>query len=177
MGIVSRADPAGLEMVTSTTDRAYQTFYRVAFAAAQLWWFVRRPSHTGALAAAWSGGRVLLVRQSYQPLWTLPGGGVSAGEDPAGAAARELAEEIGLAVAPDRLLPGGVYEHVYRWRHDRVHIFEMNLDSQVELTPDRREIVELRWSSPDEAAGLAIVPHLRSYLRDRTSSQFAGTVS
>ena len=47
------------------------------------------------------GGRVLLVRVAPGYLsagkWTLPGGGINFGEDPALAVVRELAEETGLA--------------------------------------------------------------------------------
>jgi ADP-ribose pyrophosphatase YjhB (NUDIX family) len=43
-----------------------------------------------------SGGRVLLVKQTYMPGWRLPGGGVNRGEAPEAAVLRELHEEVGL---------------------------------------------------------------------------------
>jgi ADP-ribose pyrophosphatase YjhB (NUDIX family) len=47
-------------------------------------------------------GRVLLVRSSLRSntpgVWSLPGGGIEHGEDPADAVVREVAEETGLAV-------------------------------------------------------------------------------
>ena len=52
-------------------------------------------------------GRVLLARRANDPFrgdWTLPGGFVDAGEDPARAAERECLEETGLAVRVTRLL-------------------------------------------------------------------------
>ncbi|MFD7744546.1 NUDIX domain-containing protein [Streptomyces sp. NPDC059698] len=51
-------------------------------------------------------GRVLLVEPNYREGWALPGGTVEsdAGESPRRGARRETAEEIGLDVAPGRLL-------------------------------------------------------------------------
>lgn len=51
--------------------------------------------------------QVLLVRRSNMPqqgLWTLPGGFVDAGEDPARAAERECLEETGLTVCVTELM-------------------------------------------------------------------------
>ncbi|WP_327586484.1 NUDIX hydrolase [Nonomuraea sp. NBC_00507] len=49
-------------------------------------------------------GRVLLVDPNYREHWNFPGGIVDAGEHPAQACAREVAEEVGLEVEVGRLL-------------------------------------------------------------------------
>ncbi len=60
----------------------------------------------GAGVAVVGGEGVLCGRRAIEPgrgNWAVPGGHVEAGEAPAEAAARELAEEVGLAVDPDAL--------------------------------------------------------------------------
>jgi 8-oxo-dGTP pyrophosphatase MutT (NUDIX family) len=49
-------------------------------------------------------GRALLVEPVYKDYWEIPGGCVDADESPYDAAVRELKEELGMSVAPGRLL-------------------------------------------------------------------------
>ena len=52
-------------------------------------------------------GRLLLIRRGHAPsagLWSVPGGRVEAGETEIEAVVREIAEETGLRVRPDRVL-------------------------------------------------------------------------
>jgi 8-oxo-dGTP diphosphatase len=61
------------------------------------------PGHTvGALCfLERADGRVLLLCQYHRDGWTLPGGLLNRGEDPARAVVREVREETGIAVAVD----------------------------------------------------------------------------
>jgi ADP-ribose pyrophosphatase YjhB (NUDIX family) len=49
-------------------------------------------------------GRALLVRPTYKSTWEVPGGAVEFGEGPASAAAREVEEELGVALPIGPLL-------------------------------------------------------------------------
>jgi 8-oxo-dGTP diphosphatase len=49
-------------------------------------------------------GQVLVVKPNYRDYWTLPGGICEFGEEPQAGCAREVAEEIGLALPAGRLL-------------------------------------------------------------------------
>lgn len=58
-----------------------------------------------ALVLRDSSGRVLIVRPRYRgDTWEIPGGGLDPGEHPVQTAKREVAEELGIAVEPGRLL-------------------------------------------------------------------------
>ena len=120
-------------MLGSALAHAYRLAYRIGFVLARTWWFLRRPSHEGALVALWVGHRVLLVRQSYRRTLCLPGGGVKRGEAPITAAIRELSEEVGVTVPAGNLRLA--YEATKPWdyRLDHVRIFELRLDAEPTL--------------------------------------------
>ena len=46
-------------------------------------------------------GELLLVKPSYKPYWSLPGGLVEAAESPQAACIREVYEEVGLNIVPE----------------------------------------------------------------------------
>lgn len=77
--------------------------YRIAYRLLQLYTFVWRPEVRGTMVAVLDGDRVLLVRHTYgdRRRWELPGGWMHADEEPAVAARREVAEELGIDVVLD----------------------------------------------------------------------------
>lgn len=63
-----------------------------------------------------SEGQVLLQRRSDDGRWNLPGGAVDPGEEPARSVIREVREETGLLVRPERLagvFGGPAFRHRY----------------------------------------------------------------
>jgi 8-oxo-dGTP diphosphatase len=93
-------------------------------------------------------GRVLLVRQSYRSDWFLPGGLLQRGETPVEAAARELAEEVGLT--PTRV-DGPLATFVDAGIRTVTVFCEAVVDDGMAgaAASASREIVEARWFSPD----------------------------
>ena len=55
-----------------------------------------------------AGGRLLAARRTTPRGWELPGGKVAPGEEPAGAAVREIREELGCTVEVTGWLDGAV---------------------------------------------------------------------
>ena len=141
--------------------------YRVAHWGLRLLWFIRRPETAGALVAVWHQGRVLLVKNSYRPQLTLPGGYVRPREDRRTAAARELHEEVGIRVQPKRLVQAYHGTHLFEHRQDTLDIYELEMEDAPEVRVDHREVVRAEFCTPEEALGMEIVPHLEEYLARR----------
>jgi 8-oxo-dGTP pyrophosphatase MutT (NUDIX family) len=110
---------------------------------------VVRPTLLGASAIAEDDrGRVLLVRHSYTPGWSLPGGGVDRGEPPEAAAIRELQEEVGLTdhAAPELF---GLYTRKVAWFSNVVALYRLrNVRIAFRPSLEIREVMFCDPSSP-----------------------------
>jgi len=136
-------------------------------------WYAGLPTMFGSAAALFTdpAGRVLLVKPNYRDHWTLPGGILEHGEPPHAGCRREVAEEIGLDIAPGRLLaidwspPDGV-----RPRPIVHFMFDGGvLDEHVPIRLQEEELDGYRFVEPGELAG-----YLPAFLAARTSAALAG---
>jgi 8-oxo-dGTP diphosphatase len=136
--------------------------------AARIWWFVRRPETTGALVALWYDARLLLVRTSYRSLYSLPGGGIKRGETSRAAAARELFEELRVAIPASTFQVGWHGTLTFECRQDTLTIWEAVLDAPPAIRVDGREVVWAGWKTVDEMRALTLLPHIEQYLAGRS---------
>jgi 8-oxo-dGTP diphosphatase len=112
----------------------------------------------GVTAVIRDGDGLLLARHAHSGLWSLIGGAVEPGEDPAEAVAREVREEIGCAITVSGIVGayGGPPLMVTYPNGDRVGYvttaFECALLGEPE--PDGIEIIDVAWFSRAEIASL-----------------------
>lgn len=104
-------------------------------------------------AAIWRQGQLLLAQRADSGLWELPGGKQRPGEDLAACLAREIREELGVAVEVRERL-GLVRERTPQRSLD-LHCFACRL---LEGDPQALEHRQLCWVLPAEMAGFDLCP-------------------
>jgi 8-oxo-dGTP diphosphatase len=145
-------------------DRGIQLGYVCAYRLMRVYWKLTHPSTHGALVTLWNGGEVLLVRNSYVPYYSAPGGYVHHGETSRDAAIRELKEETGFPASADQLKL--VYDEVRDWegKKDHVEIFSIEVPERPRIQVDNREVIEASWFTKERALGLNLFPPLREVI-------------
>jgi ADP-ribose pyrophosphatase YjhB (NUDIX family) len=157
----------------TVVDRAFQVAYVCAYRLMRVYWKARRPTTHGALVAIWQGGEVLLVKNSYVPYYTAPGGYIRTNESGRDAALRELREEVGVSVPAERLMPAFDETHDWEGKRDHVQIFNVDLDERPSIAVDYREVVAASWMRPEAAVGLELFPPLRQVIEERIEARRA----
>jgi 8-oxo-dGTP diphosphatase len=104
-------------------------------------------------------GRVLLAQRpkgkEMAGLWEFPGGKIAPGETPEAALARELAEELGIAIDGGALTPLAFASHAYATFHVVLLLY---LCRNWRGEPAAREGQALAWVAPRELLSYAMPP-------------------
>ena len=123
----------------------------------------------------WFADRVLLIRNSYQPRWSAPGGSVEGDESTFDAATREMEEEIGIQIPAAELIFVRDVTFNFRYRKDKISLFEWHPAEMPSIVMDEREIIKCRWFSLEETKIISLLPHLEDYFNKFTRSPIVGS--
>jgi 8-oxo-dGTP pyrophosphatase MutT (NUDIX family) len=93
--------------------------------------------------------RLLLVQLPGGRGWSLPGGLMDRGESPIQCAVRELAEETGVRLPPERLVPASPNAVVHRHGRWVDCVFETHVPPDTVLSVDGAEVYEARFHPLD----------------------------
>ena len=152
-------------------DSLWRLALRLVYRLLLVWWRVRRPVKRGAHVAVWHGDRVLVIRNSYRKLLSLPAGGRARGETFLEAAVRELREEVGISADPRELAYYGEIVHDARHAEDHAHLFELRCARAPEVRVDRREVIWAEFLAPGDALARGVVGVVRLYLEAASRAQ------
>jgi 8-oxo-dGTP pyrophosphatase MutT (NUDIX family) len=137
----------------------YKTFYRLPGRWRRRIVRTFQPTYTiGAVAIVRDPGlgRILLLRQPPGAGWSLPAGLMDRGETPVQCAARELGEETGIKVPADRLRPATPNAIVHTRGQWVDMVFEVEVETDVELIVDAAEVIEAAWHRLDNLPPLTV---------------------
>jgi ADP-ribose pyrophosphatase YjhB (NUDIX family) len=109
-------------------------------------------------AVIFRSGKILMVRESIDGLWTLPGGWADVGYSPFEVAAKEVFEEAGIEVYPKRLL--AVFDKMkHKHPPDRYHVYKLFIlcdDSGRQVHPGM-ETTDVAWFERDNIPPLSLL--------------------
>lgn len=88
--------------------------------------------------------KLLIVKANYKKYWTLPGGVIDKGESPLSAAIREVKEEVGLVIDPERVRFAGL---VYCY-NENIDIYRFIFRSTI--TEEQVESIALQESEIED---------------------------
>jgi len=150
-------------------DRLWRWSLQLAYWLALVFWFIFRPRGRGVMVAVWFDRRILIIQNSYKRCPTFPGGGLLANESARQAAARELAEEVGLHIPPHALNRVGRFRYQADFKRDRIDLFEVELNSRPALQIDHREVTAANFQDPRQAQQMTLFPVAATYLQHRAA--------
>ena len=152
------------------TRRILAVAFICAHRVRRVYWRLVRPKRFGVKVALTCGPEILLVRHSYAPGWSLPGGGYRPRrETPEQAGRREVRQEVGIELGELSVL--GTYESTAEHKRDTITCLRAEIARSGNASS--AEISEVRWFRRDALpADLSPVTGKALGLLEETSDRF-----
>jgi len=108
---------------------------------------------------------ILLMRTLKLPNWWQPaGGGIETSDNsPLAAAIREVEEELGVRLEPGMLLQS--MSAPYDFGEGTIYFFESNINRELKIEIDIKEVIEYQWFSIEESLKLPVLPAATKFLK------------
>jgi 8-oxo-dGTP diphosphatase len=103
-------------------------------------------------------GKVLLTRHPMDTTFGFPGGRLHSDEEPKACLLREVQEELGIEVRLGAILDAGIDTYYNGTKHFFVVYDAEFADPATLMTPDEKEVAELKWIDGSEIADQKIYP-------------------
>lgn len=124
--------------MTRVVNTCYHLAYKVIYRCGTLALRLTGLRLNGVFLYVWHGNRLLIVKNSYKPKHSLPGGLLKRHEDPCLGAVREAGEEVGLNLKPDQLT---LFDQVEDEHGGVAYLVRVELPEEPAIRIDEREIV------------------------------------
>jgi ADP-ribose pyrophosphatase YjhB (NUDIX family) len=126
-----------------------------------MYWRLVRPEVRGTAVLVRVDDRLLVIRNSYRRVLTVPGGRVGRHEEHRSAAVRELEEETGISVTAESLVPAGRVLCTELGSRDEVFFFELRLEQEPTVHVDGRGVIEAHFVEEASLDRRSLWPPLR----------------
>ncbi len=108
--------------IVNLRERTLDVLYTLAIGLRFVFWYITRPTKLGVRVLVVRDEEILLVRhRSGSEPWSIPGGGVKAGESLEAAAHREVLEEAGCPIQLERL--HGIFHNFSQGYNNHIAVF------------------------------------------------------
>lgn len=154
-------------LYSSFIDNMFQLLFYIAYRVKLLYNIIINPDVSGVYIAVWADSKILVIKNSYKPYYTLPCGGLQKHETPAQGAIRELFEEVKISTSTDDLHVAGHFLSKIEYMNDSITLFELNLEDTPWFQVDNREVVKADFITPDSALKMKLFPVVRDYLTSK----------
>ncbi len=113
-----------------------------------------------------SGGKVLIVKNWLsRGEWSLPGGGIKAGENPRKGAVREIFEETGIIFQPNELEELTYGELKYVINSKRYVLYSARLKEQPKINKQKYELLDARWVEINQLQEMQVNGEIKAALK------------